>query len=99
MSDIVDTQLRHLLERFRAVAKRKLSRLTDVYDGHEVEPGTDDNRAMTQCQTAGRTILGHITALRKALLDDGTGRAGAAAPDEIDAPELQAMIEDARDHV
>ena len=101
MTDTPNTHLRHLLERFHSVAVRKFSKLTDIYDRHEVEPEKpEDNRAVAQCHTAGRSILTHVTSLRKALLDGAVDDAAAqAAPGEIDEAELQAIIADARENV
>ena len=101
MTDTPNTHLRHLLDRFHSVAARKFSKVTDVYDRHEIEPDKpEDNRAVAQCHTAGRSILVHLTTLKKALLDNSVSDAGTAAkPGVIGEAELQAMIEDARNNV
>lgn len=95
MTDTTDIHLRHLLERFHSVAARKFSRVTDVYDRHEIEPDKpEDNRAVAQCHTAGRSILVHLTTLRKALLDGAVAEAAPdqAGPQKIGPDQLQALI-------
>jgi len=86
--------------RFAAQGHRRHEELLDIYFGLPPLPPDAGDRAITQRQILGKTLLQHMALLKSRLPDQPPGM-DADIPEGgvlIDAVQLQAMVKEARQH-
>lgn len=86
--------------RFAAHGLRRHEELLDIYFGLPPLPPDANDRAITQRQILGKALLQHMALLKSRLPDQPPGL-DADIPEGgvlIDAMQLQAMVQEARQH-